>query len=286
MTPVYSLDEAEDAAKLIAFALRPRLRPAKDRAYRDLLRRYRTDGPFRHLVERTARGLGLRVLGAAEDIGVALAAAPNSVFETRMEDYVRIAKQRGEGEKLLHGIIHLAVAALAFPRSDDLASDSYTGRVSAEAVDRAVRDTCDRLREKAAQSEAGIDTPSDTPELEKVWSTYARRPEASLTKDKRLAMNSTRGMTTRALNFLVDQGFLTVAGSGEEGWYRTTTRYQLQVRELAATAAFDELLSLGVVPMSSGRLRMVPGQRSCGEAGNRDDRAEEPTGMTGELFDV
>lgn len=115
MTPVNSLDEAEDAARLIAFALRPRLRPAKDRAYQDLLRRYRTDGPFQQLVERTARGLGLRVLGAAEDIGVALAAAPNSVFETRMEDYVRIAKQRGESEKLLHGVIHLAVAALAFP---------------------------------------------------------------------------------------------------------------------------------------------------------------------------
>lgn len=153
-------------------------------------------------------------------------------------------------------------------------------------MDKAVRDTCDRLREKAAQLETGIDTPSDTPELEKVWSAYARRPEASLTKDQRLAMNSTRGMTTRALNFLVDQGFLTVAGSGEEGWYRTTTRYQLQVRELAATAAFDELLSLGVVPMSLGHLRMVPGQRSGGEAGDRDDRAGEPAGMTEELFDV
>ncbi|MEU1016112.1 hypothetical protein [Streptomyces sp. NPDC005898] len=254
-----TVEEAEDAAKLISFGMRPRQRPAKDRTYRDLVVKYRTESAFRELVERTARGLGLKILGATEDIGVALAALPNSVFETKIEDYVRGARQRGEGERLLHGIIHLAVAALAFPRPDDLANDGYTGRVSAEAVDRAVRDTCDRLRERADATEGGVDTPTDTPELEKVWISYARRPEAALTKDGRLAMNSTKGMITRALNFLTDQGFLAVAGAGEDGWYRTTPRYQLQVRELAATSAFDELLALGVVPMSShGTVRTVP----------------------------
>ncbi|MEU1281575.1 hypothetical protein [Streptomyces sp. NPDC005805] len=259
--PGISMDDAEDAARLIACGMRPRQRPVKDRAYRDLVVRYRTESDFRALAERTARGLGLKILGATEDIGIALAALPNSVFETKIEDYVRVARQRGEGERLLHGIIHLAVAALAFPRPDDLANDSYTGRVSAEAVDRAVRDTCDRLSEKAAATEAGGDTPADAPELEKVWSTYARRPEAALTKDGRLAMNSTKGMITRALNFLTDQGFLAVAGAGEDGWYRTTPRYQLQVREMASTSAFDELLALGVVPISSrGTLRPVPPQ--------------------------
>ncbi|MFF8444684.1 hypothetical protein ACF07U_27890 [Streptomyces californicus] len=259
MTSAITMDDAEDAAKLIACGMRLRQRPAKDRAYRDLVVRYRTESDFQDLVERTARGLGLKVLGATEDIGVALAALPNSVFETRIEDYVRVARQRGEGERLLHGIIHLAIAALAFPRPDDLANDGYTGRVSAEAVDTAVRDTCDRLREKAVAAEAGGDTPTDSPELEKVWTAYARRPEAALTKDGRLAMNSTKGMITRALNFLTEQGFLAVAGAGQDGWYRTTPRYQLQVRELAATSAFEELLALGVVPISShGTLRTAP----------------------------
>ncbi|MGW2846378.1 hypothetical protein [Streptomyces sp. NPDC001274] len=251
MTSAITMDDAEDAAKLIAFGMRPRQRPAKDRVYRDLVVRYRAEGDFQGLVERMARGLGLKVLGATQDIGVALAALPNSVFEMKLEDYVRVAKQRGEGERLLHGIIHLAVAALAYPRPDDLGNDGYTGRVSADAVDRAVRDTCDRLREKAEVAEAGGDTPTDSPELEKVWSAYARRPEAALTKDGRLAMNSTKGMITRALNFLTERGFLAVVGAGEDGWYRTTPRYQLQVRELAATSAFEELLALGVVPISS-----------------------------------
>jgi hypothetical protein len=285
VTSGYTADDAEDAATLIGFGLRPRLRPAKEQGYRDLVTRYRTEPDFRLLVERTGRGLGLRVLGAAADTGLALAAASGSVFETRMEDYVRFSKQRGESEKLLHGIIHLAIAALAFPRPDDLANNEYVGRVSAESVDRAVRDACDRLREKAAESDASGDAPTNTPELDKVWAAYARRPEASRTKDGRLALNSTKGMITRALAFLTDQGLLTLVGAadadGSGAWYRTTQRYQLQVRELAGTAAFEELLSLDVVPLSStGRLRTVPPQRveATGEDG-------EPR-LSGGLFDV
>ncbi|MFI9393995.1 hypothetical protein ACIG53_24315 [Streptomyces bauhiniae] len=279
MTSAITMDDAEDAAKLIAFGMRSRQRPAKDRVYLDLVVRYRTEHGFRALVERTARGLGLKVLGATEDIGVALAALPNSVFETKIEDYVRVAKQRGEGERLLHGIIHLAVAALAFPRPDDLANDGYTGRISAEAVDRAVRDTCDRLREKAAAMDAAGDTPTDAPELEKVWSAYARRPEAALTKDGRLAMNSTKGMISRALKFLTDQGFLTVAGAGEDGWYRTTPRYQLQVRELAATSAFEELLALGVVPVSSGGTLRTAMPSSADQVVEPSDSGAEGEGL-------
>ncbi|MFF3552273.1 hypothetical protein ACFYXL_02505 [Streptomyces tsukubensis] len=281
MTLAISMDDVEDAAKLIAFGMRPRQRPAKDRGYRALVVRYRTEADFRALVERTARGLGLKVLGAREDIGLALAALPNSVYETRIEDYVRVAKQRGEGERLLHGIIHLAVAALAFPRPADLANDGYTGRVSTEAVDQTVRDACDRLREKAAATDSGGDTPSDTPELERVWSAYAKRPEASLTRDGRLAMNSTKGMITRALNFLTDQGFLAVAGAGEDGWFRTTPRYQLQVRELTTASAFEELIALGVVPLSShGTLRSatsapIPEPQGENAGRTRSDAAEE-----------
>jgi hypothetical protein len=33
--------------------------------------------------------------------------------------------------------------------------------------------------------------------------------------------------------------------------YRTTPRYQVQVRELAAQRTFDELLELGVLPATS-----------------------------------
>ncbi|QOV35873.1 hypothetical protein IM697_38510 [Streptomyces ferrugineus] len=242
-------DDAEQAAQLLAFAMRPRLLPSRDNAYRELLRRYRHDGAFRTLTGRIAAGLGLRVLGEHEDIGLAIAADGSSPFETRMETYARrTQKEGGYAERFLHGIIHLAVAAVSFPRPDDLAKDEYVGRVSVDVVDAVVREACDRLREKAASREESADVPSDAPELELAWHAYANRPETFPTKDKRRAMNTTKGMVSRALNFLAEQGFLTPVKNAGEDVFQTTRRYQLQVRELAATSAFEELVALGVVP--------------------------------------
>ena len=257
--PGHPLDDAEAAARLIAFGLQPRLTPARNAEYRDLAQSYRGDPVFRALVDRIGSGLGLKVLGSESGSdAIAIAAVAGSVFETRLEDYAKRAKY-SDTERLLHGLIHLAVAALAFPRPDDLAHDGYIGRVSVDIIDATVREACATLQKRAAEADQA-DTLSDTPELERVWHAYARRPEASTTKDGRVALNSTRAMVKRALKFLADSGFLVEVGDPRENSYRTTPRYQLQVRELAATQAFHELIKLKVVPLtdSSGSLRAAP----------------------------
>ncbi len=50
----------------------------------------------------------------------------------------------------MHGLAHLAAAALAFPRPDDLGDDTYVGRVSVDQVDGAVREACRVLDERVA----------------------------------------------------------------------------------------------------------------------------------------
>ncbi|MFJ5927899.1 hypothetical protein ACIQF6_35425 [Kitasatospora sp. NPDC092948] len=265
MTDRASDTDCENAARLISHGLRVRKTPHRDSDYLRLARRYQRDPAFRSVTDRVARGLGLAVLGIETGTdAVVLAALDNSVFETRIEDYARRAKYRGtrgDHEKVLHGVIHLAIAALAFPRPDDLARDGFIGRVGIEIVDTTVRDVCRKLQQRAAvEAEIEPETPTDTPELEEVWRVYSRRPEASRTKDSRAAMNSTRAMVGRALNFLTESGFLTAVGEASEGNYRTSSRYQLQVRELAATNAFQELLRLTSLPMTGaeGTLRVVP----------------------------
>jgi hypothetical protein len=145
------------------------------------------------------------------------------------------------------------VAAVAYPRPADLANDSYIGRVSVEQVDAVVREACRILDEKATAAEEGLDPIEDAPALEKTWRVYARRPSAAATKDGRLAPDATRSMITKALKFLVDQGFLNHVNGEGGGTYRTTPRYQIQVRELAADSVFTELLDLGVVTVTDGR---------------------------------
>jgi hypothetical protein len=239
--------DVESAAALVALGMRPKQLPARDAVYAELVRRFTEEDRFKELVHRIAAGLGLVVLAVTQRSGAVLSATEDSVFEIRMDEYARrTALQNRQADKVLHGLAHLATAALAFPRPEDLGDDTYVGRVSVDQVDGAVREACRVLEKRVGDGGPDGDPLSEAPELEKVWRVYLRRPEASATKDGRISSDSTRGIVTRALRFLAEQGFLVAVG--DSGAYRTTPRYQVQVRELAAQRTFDELLELNVLP--------------------------------------
>ena len=135
--------DVESAARLVAHGMRPKALPARDPAYADLVRRYREDDAFADTVQRVASGLGLVVLAVGQASGLVLAAVEDSPFEIRMDEYARrTVLANRQADKVMHGLAHLAAAALAFPRSDDLADDTYVGRVSVDQVDGAVREAC------------------------------------------------------------------------------------------------------------------------------------------------
>lgn len=251
--------DVEAASRLISYGMRPKQLPARDVVYADLVRRFGEDSTFKQATHSVAAGLGLMVLEVNMQAGVVLAATDESVFEIKMDSYARQSKirERRDTEKVLHGLVHLAVAALGFPRPDDLANDTYVGRVSVDQVDGMVREACRVLDERAAAAEQNNDPPADAPELEQAWRAYWRRPAAAATKDGRIASDTTRGMVTRAMRFLTDQGFLVHVSDEQGGTYRTTPRYQVQVRELAADEAFEELLELDVISVAGndGSLR-------------------------------
>jgi hypothetical protein len=256
---VNAMQDAEAAARLISFGLRPKQVPGRDVVYGELVRRYTEDTAFKQLTHAVAAGLGLMVLDVSARAGTVLAATDDSAFEIKMDSYARQSRirERRDTEKVLHGLIHLATAALAYPRPDDLANDSYIGRVSVEQVDGIVREACRVLYDRAAKADHNTDPIADAPDLEQAWRAYSRRPATAATKDGRLAQDTTWGMISRAMRFLADQGFLVHVAAEQGGTYRTTPRYQVQVRELAADSAFAELLELGVVEVAAvgGSLR-------------------------------
>ncbi|GGN51702.1 hypothetical protein FHR83_009350 [Actinoplanes campanulatus] len=248
------VSDTEQAARLVGLGLRGRQAPDRDLVYRDLVLRYQQDEVFAASVSAIADGLGLTVLDVTRRSGIVLAAQAGSAFEIRIDEYARQAKhrERPDTEKLLHGIAHLAVAALSFPRPDDLANDQYVGRVSVESVDLVVRETCRLLEERANRDSVNADPSAEEPELERAWRAYQRRHEVASTKDNRRNSDSTRGMVSRALRWLVERGLLQAMGEEGDEAFRTTSRYQIHVRQLASQAAFRELLDLGVVPPSTG----------------------------------
>jgi hypothetical protein len=249
--------DVADAARLVGFGLQPKLLPARDAEYAELIRRHREDPAFERLADAVAAGLGLIVLEVSPRAGMAVAAAEDSVFAVRMGDYARRAASDA-GDRFLHGLAHLAAAALAFPRPEDLADDGYIGRITVHGVDAFIRQACRRLEESAEESGENTDPASDAPGLEAAWRVYTRRSATGATKDARRLASSTTGIIGKAVAFLVESGFLQRTGDESGGTYRTTARYQLQVRDMAGSAAMAELLDLGIVPVADGTPTLVP----------------------------
>lgn len=240
-----------DAARLIGYGLRPRMVPARDDRYRDLVLRARTDDEFRAAVSSVASGLDLVVLEISDRSGIVVGSTEDSVFAVRMTEYAK--RTGGEGkasERVLHALAHLGAATLAYPRPADLANESYLGRVTVDGVEAFVREASARLGEQAALADAA-DVAADTPSLEAVWRVYSRRAQTGATGDGRKLASSTVGMVSRALSFLADQGLLTKTSDERGGTYRTTPRYRAQVRE-AGVVMFAELVNLGITQLSDG----------------------------------
>ncbi|MGW3650591.1 hypothetical protein [Streptomyces sp. NPDC000878] len=253
--------DAADAARLVAFGLQPKLQAARDQEYAELLRRYREDSAFARLADAVAAGLGLIVLEVSPRAGMAVTAAEDSVFAVRMGDYARRTSADGS-DRFLHGLAHLAVAAMAFPRPEDLADDGYIGRVTVNGVEAFVRQACRRLEERAEAQGENTDPVSDAPGLEAAWRIWMRRSATGATKDARRPAGSTTGIVGKAVAFLTDSGFLQRTGDDNGGTYRTTARYQLQVRDMAGNAAMAELLELGVVPVTDGTPTLLPAEET------------------------
>ncbi|THA75185.1 hypothetical protein E6R60_16710 [Streptomyces sp. A0642] len=249
--------DAADASRLVAFGLQPKLLPARDAEYAELLRRYREDPAFARLADAVATGLGLVVLEVSTRAGMAVTAGEDSVFAVRMGDYARRASP-DSADRFLHGLAHLAVAAMAFPRPEDLADDAYIGRITVNGVDAFVRQACHRLEERAEEQGDNTDPASEAPGLEAGWRIYSRRSATGATKDARRLAGSTTGIVGKAVAFLTESGFLQRTGDDAGGAFRTTARYQLQVRDMAGSAALAELLELGVVPVSDGSATLLP----------------------------
>jgi hypothetical protein len=142
MSEPISTEDVVAGARLLAFGLRPKQIPSRDLDYADLVKRAVEDDAFRELTDAIAEGLGLTVLAVSVRTGMVLGPAEESVFEQKFDDYARRAMtgERRDLERVLQGVAHIAVAALSFPRPDDLANETYVGRVSVEQADTVVRE--------------------------------------------------------------------------------------------------------------------------------------------------
>jgi hypothetical protein len=222
---------SHDAGKLITFALRPTQTPWTIREYAELLRRYEEDTNFRAVVDGVTEGMGLRIVDVGRN-GLFLAAGEGSPFRLTGDDY---KANMSAQERVLHGVIQVAVAAFSFPKAEVLDQDDNVApaQVTPAALAEYIR--------KFAETEAArfpTDTVEETGER-RVWREALSRALTMETSSGKESAKSLTGMCRQALDFLERQGLMRMV-SEEKCIFQGTTALRIRLKYYAA----HELLML------------------------------------------
>jgi len=243
-----SPDDAYRIGRLLQWGLRTRDRPAQEPEYAELVDDYLNRAEFRAAVRETARGLGILILDASEH-GIVLAPDDESVFALAPASF---RSHAGADDRLLDGLVQVAIATTVFPRARDLEEDPDVARppLTIDEVEDQLRLICTRLDEEA-RSRPDPETSDEASGLYEAWRVYQQRLAILETKDDRRARRSTRRIIEHNLDRLREFGcFMPTRtsgplddfrpGAGRSAW-QPSRRYQVLVQELAASRLFEEL---------------------------------------------
>ncbi|MQA35284.1 hypothetical protein [Modestobacter roseus] len=226
--------DLRDVGTLISCALRPKLRPAADTSYRQLLARYRTEVEFRTATGFVLDGMDLVVLSDAADLGLILGPRRESLFAARLADVPNVA---GVEQRLLVGLITAGVAAYAYPTADAF-DDDRVRYVRVEDLERFLRETCEHLKREA-------DAPLDDEGLEEAWRVYERMPAVRRAEKGRTTGRLSPACTTywvgNVLQWLTEQGLARLAERQGPDTYHLLERFRVQVREMSGHEAYKLL---------------------------------------------
>lgn len=240
-------EDAAEAARMVAFAMARRKAPARSGDYARLVQRFDTEPDFAQLVRKVAQGFELTVLEVHPLTGLVLGTTPETDFAVSVSDLVPQTADRP-----LYLLAQLTIAAMAFPRPEDLDDDEHIGRISVKQVDEEVRVLSSTIELRLAQTDEDIDPPSDQPGLEGLWRAYLRRSATGKTQADRAPRSSTRALVKKAFTHLESHGFVRKLSDEDAGTYVTNVKYRLQVRDQAARDMLEELAVLGVAALPDG----------------------------------
>lgn len=223
---------AHDAGKLLAYALRPRQTPWASQEYAGLLQRYETDSQFRSIVDGVVEGLGMRIVDATRN-GLFLTATEGSPFRLAADDY---KQNMSAQERVLHGVIQVAIAAFSFPKADVLDQDDTVAPAHITPVKLA-----EYIRKfaEASATNSPAEAQSDASAERRAWRDALARAMTMETSGGKESTRSLTGMCRHALDFLESQGLMRVVDE-DNGVYQGTTAYRIRLKYHAA----HELLTL------------------------------------------
>jgi hypothetical protein len=226
-----------EAGRLIQWSLQPDEHPINNHEYHKLLNRYLDCLQFRAMVKSIATGLGLEFVG--EDLrGLVLVPTAVSIFAMKTSEYPTSLTAE---DRLINGLIQVAILATVFPRAQDLEEDPTIVRppISIDEVESTLREICDRLE---AESRARPDpTVTDRAAgLDEAWRVYYKRPDVKKTPSNRKSSKATLTLIEKGLEFLRAQGCFQL----RKGKYQPNWRYRVMVQQFTASQIYQTVRNI------------------------------------------
>jgi hypothetical protein len=232
-----------DAGRLIQWALQPRVHPVMKADYQQLLDRYRDQVPFRECVQAICAGLGIEI-SAVGPMGMVLTATDDSIFAMTSTDYRRSGNA---DDRLIDGLILVAILATMYPRAQDLEEDAQVVRpsIAVEDVEKTLRTICKQL-ETASQHQPDPSVQDLAAGLVEAWQAYRDRVATRTASNSRAALGTTLQMIQRAFDMLERQACVTITVRDGKKRYLPTWKYQVMVRETSVVRLAGMVRKLGV----------------------------------------
>jgi hypothetical protein len=225
-------NSAFEAGRLLGFALRCQ-NPLTSKDYSELLRRYDEDTVLRMVIDNLCDGLGLRILYVGVH-GLTLTATDGSPFRLTAENY---RSGMSSEERILQGLIQVAVAAYSFPRAETLAQDDDILPAPVTA-----RKLAEYLREFAEAEQRKVTDCPDHIEAEerKAWREVLAQALTKETSARRESPKSLTGMCRYALEFLTAQGLMRMVDE-KKGVYQGTSTFRIRLKYYGGHALLEQM---------------------------------------------
>lgn len=230
-------DAAEKSGRLISFALRSKLSPTDDPDCLELIREFTANASAMQVLERMIRGLGLRLLEINIRVGLVVGSAHESPFEITRDDY---HARMSASDRIIQGLIHLAIAAWCFPQAEDLeeTNDTVPAQLTVEKLVEYIHGLCEEIQ---VRNENNLALPNA--ELRMAWQHVLALGKYADSAEGRVSFATLAGKVRYALTFLTTHGLLKRENqSGRESWLARPT-FRIHVREYAGHQALSLITS-------------------------------------------
>ncbi len=225
-------DVAEKCGRFIRFALQPRLIPADDVEYLELVNEFLSNPRFQDVANAFALGLGLRILSVSTQSGLVLGTTVDSPFQLNRVDY---HSRMSSADRIVQGFVHLGIAAWCFPRAEDLreAEDVLPARLTVEQLVEYLHGLCEELKNREERGSTVAHS-----EVRMAWQYVLALGKYADSTDGRNSFATLSGKVRHALNFLTEHGFLKREGAEMRPTWLARPAFRIHIREFAGQEAF------------------------------------------------